>query len=144
MNQEQIDKIIAMLEAFRKYPQMYTGRVDIDLTLAYLHGFEAGLRLYDNNQPGKLRSKVTEERGWQVNALHPSSQMRERGMTPEAIVDEILVIEIEAWKRVTAQGSPRQGWEEAFQAMAAAGDDALLDGDTTQELGHVCTRWKIC
>jgi antitoxin MazE len=25
---------------------------------------------------------------------------------------------------------PRQGWEEQFRAMAAAGDDQLLDGDT--------------
>jgi antitoxin MazE len=24
---------------------------------------------------------------------------------------------------------PRQGWEEQFRAMAAAGDDQLLDGD---------------
>ena len=32
---------------------------------------------------------------------------------------------------IRAAGKPRQGWEEAFRAMAEAGDDKLLDGDLT-------------
>lgn len=32
---------------------------------------------------------------------------------------------------------PRQGWDEAFQAMAGCGDDQLLDGVTGQ------TRWDL-
>jgi antitoxin MazE len=31
---------------------------------------------------------------------------------------------------VRAARRPREGWAEAFEAMAAAGDDALLDGET--------------
>lgn len=32
---------------------------------------------------------------------------------------------------------PREGWAEAFRAMADAGDDALLDGEP-----HLATRWE--
>ena len=31
---------------------------------------------------------------------------------------------------IRASSRPRSGWDEAFQAMAAQGDDALLDPDT--------------
>ena len=34
---------------------------------------------------------------------------------------------------VRAVRRPRAGWEEAFQAMAAQGDDQLLDGDVVLE-----------
>jgi len=32
---------------------------------------------------------------------------------------------------IRALARPRQGWEEAFRQMAAAGDDTLLDGDAS-------------
>ena len=32
---------------------------------------------------------------------------------------------------IRALGKPRQGWAEAFRAMAEAGDDRLLDEDLT-------------
>lgn len=32
---------------------------------------------------------------------------------------------------IRAVGKPRQGWDEAFRAMAEAGDDRLLDEDLT-------------
>jgi antitoxin MazE len=38
---------------------------------------------------------------------------------------------------VRAVGHPRAGWEEAAAAMAAAGDDALLDPEV-----HAPTRWE--
>ena len=31
---------------------------------------------------------------------------------------------------VRAPKNPREGWDEAFARMAAAGDDELIDGDT--------------
>lgn len=37
---------------------------------------------------------------------------------------------------------PRQGWEEAFEAMAAAGDDALLDGDEPIPTDWEAKEWQ--
>ncbi|NTV12968.1 MAG: AbrB/MazE/SpoVT family DNA-binding domain-containing protein [Desulfobulbaceae bacterium] len=38
--------------------------------------------------------------------------------------------------------SPRQGWEEIFQSMAVAGDDALLDGELAGQSTLDETEWQ--
>lgn len=43
-------------------------------------------------------------------------------------------VELEAQQNqvvIRAAGKPRQGWEEAFRAMAEHGDDQLVDEDLT-------------
>ncbi|MBE9099248.1 AbrB/MazE/SpoVT family DNA-binding domain-containing protein [Vacuolonema iberomarrocanum] len=37
---------------------------------------------------------------------------------------------------------PRQGWEEAFSAMSASGDDRLLDAETTTAWDEVEWEWS--
>jgi antitoxin MazE len=37
---------------------------------------------------------------------------------------------------------PRQGWDEAFRAMAAHGDDALLDEDSLNQSSWDETEWQ--
>jgi len=37
---------------------------------------------------------------------------------------------------------PRQGWEEAFESMAAQGDDRLLDTDLTGRTGWDRDEWQ--
>jgi hypothetical protein len=49
--------------------------------------------------------EVIAKRGWEVNTLHRhSAQMRERGMTAAAIIDELLVIEIQTWEKLLNDG----------------------------------------
>jgi len=43
---------------------------------------------------------------------------------------------------ICAARHPRQGWAEAFQAMAAAGDDRLLDGDASTSLDWDRREWQ--
>lgn len=54
---------------------------------------------------------------------------------PKAVIEQVgLHDEIELEVRADevairpAKKKPREGWAESFQAMAAAGDDALIDG----------------
>jgi antitoxin MazE len=53
---------------------------------------------------------------------------------PQPLLDQaglrdVVEIEVEGDRLVIrAPGHPRAGWDEAFQAMAHQGDDALLDG----------------
>ncbi len=103
MNSERTDKIITMLETFRKFPVMYAGRIDVDLTAAWLHGFEAGLSMSTDDGLNAFRQKVLYKRKWKITNVSPSVEMRERGMTPEAIVDELVIIEIEVWKRIAKE-----------------------------------------
>ena len=54
---------------------------------------------------------------------------------PKALLDqcqfsETVELEVQGSQLVIrATDQPRQGWAEAFEAMAERGDDALLDGD---------------
>ena len=50
------------------------------------------------------------------------------GQVEVSVEDDALVI-----RRAR---KPREGWAEAFESMAAAGDDSLLDNDSLQP-----TRW---
>jgi len=52
-------------------------------------------------------------------------------------VDETTINNVfgENLKRFLKIGNPREGWDAAFQAMAAQGDDEWLDG----ELGNTST-----
>ena len=42
-----------------------------------------------------LHHQVHERRGWRGSALGPIPHMREQGMTDEAIMDELIEIEVE-------------------------------------------------
>ena len=54
---------------------------------------------------------------------------------PKVIIEQCQLgpdveLEVENKKLIIRSASlPRQGWEEKFQAMAASGDDSLLDGE---------------
>ena len=43
---------------------------------------------------------------------------------------------------IHAAGGPRQGWDEAFHAMAEEGDDQLLDGDLTGQTDWDKNAWQ--
>ena len=43
---------------------------------------------------------------------------------------------------IHAAGGPRQGWDEVFHAMAAQGDDQLLDGDLTGQTDWDENAWQ--
>jgi antitoxin MazE len=43
---------------------------------------------------------------------------------------------------ITSVTAPRVGWEEAFRAMAASGDDGLLDPDVFQESDWDVREWS--
>ena len=54
-----------------------------------------------------LRERIIHERGWEFNALGYTQPMGARGMSAKEIVDELLVIEIEVWKRIAQDSEGR-------------------------------------
>jgi len=58
---------------------------------------------------------------------------------PKIIIEQChlgpdVELEVEGEKLIIRSASfPRQGWEEKFKNMAAAGDDRLLDGESTSQ-----------
>lgn len=54
-------------------------------------------------------------------------------------------VEIEAEENrivLTAVRRPRDGWNEAFRAMSAAGDDRLVDGDPSAQTRFDEEEWE--
>ena len=58
--------------------------------------------------------------------------------------DEVTIEAVGNRLVIRAARRPRAGWAQAFQAMAAAGDDRLLDGDgtTTDEWDKREWQWR--
>ena len=99
MNRE--DKIRVILEAFqhmREKTGMYFSTVK--MAESYLRGFRTASAIcLDLPASMKARVEVVTERGWTSTSQGPWNEMREQGLDDAAIIDEMLSIEIEVWKR---------------------------------------------
>ncbi len=66
---------------------------------------------------------------------------------PRALIDEARLGEtvelsvVEGALVVRSAAQARQGWEAAFQQMAAAGEDALFDAETATEFDEAEWEW---
>ena len=64
-------------------------------------GIQSACQALGLTLPNQMRWQATEERGWPRSAeVWSVSAMRERGLTDEAIADEMIAIDIEAWRRL--------------------------------------------
>lgn len=67
---------------------------------------------------------------------------------PKIIIEQChlgpdVELEVENKKLIICSAlHPRQGWEEKFQCMAAAGDDSLLDGELTNQSTWDESEWQ--
>jgi hypothetical protein len=104
MNAEQVAKLIARLENVRKRPAMYFGGLDVEAAAHWLHGFEAVLQvLFDLDVDFGSREEVWQSHGFEICGLQPYEQMARRGLSPKAIIDELLIIDIERLKRLESR-----------------------------------------
>jgi hypothetical protein len=103
MEADKISKVIVMLEAMRKRPLMYIGVRDVQAAECFLAGLGMGYHIFSGGDlPDfeEVKKRVISERGWEVTNTPPSKEMRERGMDDEVIVDEVIAMEIEVWRRM--------------------------------------------
>jgi len=87
---------------------MFMGSNSFSAASTSLLGFESACFIFGLTLPYKYRQQATEERGWSPSAEAWSlSEMRERRLTDEAIADEILSIDIAAWRRMAEANAAR-------------------------------------
>ncbi len=80
---------------------MFIGSNSSSAASTFLVGFQSACLIFGLMLPYKYRQLATEEHGWSPSAEAWSlSEMRERGLTDEAIADEMLSIDIAAWRRM--------------------------------------------
>jgi len=78
---------------------MYFGTVAVEPAIHFLNGMHFALTFWLGDTLD-VRSAVEAERGWPVTAQNPARHMTERGLTPPEVIDELLVIEIETFRRL--------------------------------------------
>jgi len=106
LSDRRILDIIEELEQTRKRRMMFVGSNSSSELMSYLMGFQNACTLFGLPLPYKWRLQAVEERGWSPSAEAWSvSEMRERGLADEAIADEILAIDIAAWRRMAQAGA---------------------------------------
>jgi hypothetical protein len=111
MNSDEAESLIACLESTRKRPAMYFGKVEVEAAVQFLNGFQVAVGAMCGFDRGRaLREQVLRGRGWPWSAAHPFHEMLRRGMTPEAVIDELLVIEIEVVRRQCEQPGRTRKW----------------------------------
>ncbi len=116
---ERIPSIIDALEGIRRRPSMYIGKIESKSLEHYVWGFRQGAHLCAKRSYFEKYLRIVEEvaydRGWPMR-LDFVKSIRARGLSEEEVIEEMLIIEIESWKRLATlissdkeSGSPRLG-----------------------------------
>ena len=102
MTPETAVKAVAYFEAMRTEPELYIGGYDVDAAIHHMIGFESACLILEGVGPTPFRHDLWEAQGMADSAYHPGHQRQQQGVEPQAIVEELLSVEIEAWKRLAA------------------------------------------
>ena len=97
---EQVKVLLNLLEMIRQQPQIY---VTSENLAESLHTFLSGIRIYAETLSGFdgfIFAKTALLRGWGMTPQAPYRVMQDEGLADEAIVEELLIIETETYKRI--------------------------------------------
>ena len=95
--------IVEQLQKVNDQPDKFLGDTDPANLLMWLEGFNTACGVFGFQQGyvhhDAILKLVAMERGWEYRSTGLVSEMQERRMRDELIIEEILTIEIETWKR---------------------------------------------
>jgi hypothetical protein len=102
---ERVDALIRKLENIRSRPQVTIGAIESKSLEHYLWGFREAAHLIAYMEYWEKYLRIVEhvayERGWPMN-LSFVEIIRKKGLSEQDIIEEMLIIEIESWKRLAA------------------------------------------
>lgn len=95
--------IIGQLENVHKRPALFIGRKDdVDGVINFLQGFLAACDALGFRYSRDINRQVIIESDWETGAEGVWLQMRQKGMSEEEIVQELLRLEIKGWQKLVA------------------------------------------
>jgi hypothetical protein len=102
---ERVDAFIEKLENIRRRPQVTIGKIKSESLEHYLWGFREAAHCFAYMKYWEkylgIVEQVAYERGWPMN-LDFVKTIRTKGLSETEIIEEMLIIEIESWKRLAA------------------------------------------
>jgi hypothetical protein len=96
-----VETIIRHWQAVQLRKGMYIQPLNAESVRSYLYGFEMGCSVLGFEFPRDLWLEVAASRGWACGSGLPEMIMRERGLSEEAIIDEMIAIEILTLQELT-------------------------------------------
>src|SRR4051812_43931396 len=93
-------QLIEILASARRRKPMYFAPVEPTAVIHWLSGLRTGCALASLEWEPEHRRPALERRGLELRASWEDEQLRDRGLGPEAIIDELLAIEIEMWQSI--------------------------------------------
>ncbi len=98
MQRATLDRLIEILQSARDRKRMYFRPIGPVAVEHWIWGLRIGCTFVGLEWSHEHRRPALERRGLEYRmAAGETKQLRKRGLSPEAIVDELLSIEIEMW-----------------------------------------------
>jgi hypothetical protein len=100
-----IPSLIEKLESVRRRPHVHIGKIESKSLQHYLWGFREAAHLFAHMKYWEKYLRIVEEvaydRWWTMTPDFVKS-IRARGLSEKEIIEEMLIVEFESWKRLTA------------------------------------------
>jgi hypothetical protein len=102
---KRLASMLDILEHMRKRPDMWIGSRSVSSVNTFLTGFDLASQIFAPEFDSKaVYREIVASRGWEAASPQPVwHQMQEQGFKEQAIVDEILTIEYEVWKKIASR-----------------------------------------
>jgi hypothetical protein len=102
---ERIPSLIEKLEYVMRRPHIYINKIESEFMEHYLREFRDVAHLFAEMRYWEKYLRIVEEvaydRGW-PGSLDFVKEIRTRGLSEKEIIEEMLAVEIESWKRLAA------------------------------------------
>ena len=98
LDAEILSRLIIILESARARKPMYFSPVEPIAVEHWLNGLRTGCSLAGLEWSPDYRRPALERRNLEETAAWEAEPLARRGLGPEAIVDELLAIEVEMWR----------------------------------------------
>lgn len=99
------------LEQVKQRKEMYLSQVSLNDAISFLAGFGTAchaMGITIERGPNSAYAEIISERGWEFpGAALPTTQMEAKGLSTEAMIEELFNIEIEVLKRLLTTQSSR-------------------------------------
>jgi hypothetical protein len=100
---ERIPSLIEKLEYVMRRPHIYINKIESEFMEHYLRGFRGVAHLFADMKYWEKYLRIVEQvaydRGW-PGSLDFVKSIRTRGLSEKEIIEEMLSVEIESWKRL--------------------------------------------
>ena len=97
-----LESVLELLASLSRRTGMYVHPVGLATVQSYLHGLEAGCGIGGLGVSRDVYVEAAAARGWEFRATGIVWHMESKGFTQEAVIQELIAVQAEAFRRAAA------------------------------------------